>query len=316
MANPEHLTILQQGVQQWNEWRWTHKSVRPDLSGANLNTANLNAIDLYGADLTAAHFSGAHLRRANLIRADLRWADLTYADLTEAELREALLIGTKLDGANLTGVQIFGISAWDLSLEGTTQKNLIIHRSGADPPIIVDDLEVAQFIYLLLNRRKLRNVITTMGEKAVLILGRFTERKGLLDSMAARLRELDYLPIIFDFERPADRDLTDTVKVLAGLSRFVIADITNPRSVPYELGATVPDYMVPFVTILQRGQPAFGMFDDLPRRYHWALPLLEYNSAETLLAAFDSKVVAPAEGKLEEVRRQKALLPAKRSAED
>jgi hypothetical protein len=61
--------------------------------------------------------------------------------------------------------------------------------------------------------------------------------------------------------------LTDIVKVLAGLSRFVIADVTNPRSVPYELGATVPDYMVPFVTILQRGQPAFGVFDDLPRRY-------------------------------------------------
>jgi len=68
------------------------------------------------------------------------------------------------------------------------------------------------------------------------------------------------------FERPTDRDLTETVRILAGLSRFVIADITNPRSVPLELQATVPDYMVPFVTILQRGQPAFGMFDDLPRR--------------------------------------------------
>jgi len=110
--------------------------------------------------------------------------------------------------------------------------------------------------------------------------------------------------------------LTDIVKVLAGLSRFVIADVTNPRSVPYELGATVPDYMVPFVTILQRGQPAFGVFDDLPRRYHWALPLLEYQSTKTLLAAFESKVVAPALEKLEEVRLQKALVPPRRSAED
>ena len=118
------------------------------------------------------------------------------------------------------------------------------------------------------------------------------------------------------FERPTDRDITETVKVLAGLSRFVIADITNPRSVPLELQATVPDYIVPFVTILQRGQPAFGMFDDLPRKYHWALPLLEYNNAETLLAAFESKVIGPALEKLEEVRQQKARLPARRSAED
>jgi len=51
----------------------------------------------------------------------------------------------------------------------------------------------------------------------------------------------------------------------------------------------VPDYMVPFVTILQRGQPAFSLFDELPRKYHWALPLLEYNNAESLLAAFESR---------------------------
>ena len=62
-----------------------------------------------------------------------------------------------------------------------------------------------------------------------------------------------YLPIIFDFERPTDRDLTETVKILAGLSRFVIADVTNTSSVPLELQATVPEYMVPFVTIAQRG---------------------------------------------------------------
>src|SRR5215831_16540616 len=110
----------------------------------------------------------------------------------------------------------------------------------------------------------------------------------------------------FDFDRPTDPDLTETIKVLAGLSRFVIADITNPRSVPLELQATVPDYMVPFVTILQRGQPAFGMFDDLPRKYHWALPLLEYNTADTLLATFEHKVVAPALEKADQVRQEKA----------
>jgi hypothetical protein len=74
--------------------------------------------------------------------------------------------------------------------------------------------------------------------------------------------------------------------------------------------------MVPFVTLVERGQPVFGMFDDLPRKYDWALPLLEYNSAESLLAAFESKVVAPALEKLEQVRRRKALPPARRSAED
>jgi hypothetical protein len=57
------------------------------------------------------------------------------------------------------------------------------------------------------------------------------------------------------------------------------------------------------------------MFDDLPRKYHWALPLLEYNNAETLLAAFEQKVIAPALEKVDEVRREKAAPVLRRSAE-
>jgi hypothetical protein len=139
---------------------------------------------------------------------------------------------------------------------------------------------------------------------------------ALLEAIADKLRALDYLPIVFDFDRPTDRDLTETVKVLAGLSLFVVVDITNPRSVPLELQATVPDYMVPFVTLVERGQPVFGMFDDLPRKCDWALPLLEYSSADTLLAAFENKVISPALEKLGDVRRRKALPPQRRSAED
>jgi hypothetical protein len=207
------------------------------------------------------------------------------------------------------------MSVWDANLEGAIQSNLVITLDD-QPQIQVDNLEVAQFIYLLLSRETLRGVITTIGEKAVLMLGRFTERKELLDRMADKLRSLGYLPMIFDFDRPTDRDLTETVKILAGLSRFVIADITNPRSVPLELQATVPDYMAPFVTILQQGQPAFGMFDDLPHKFHWALPLLEYNSVDTLLAAFEQKVVNPALQKAQQVRLQKAAAPIRRSTED
>ena len=149
-----------------------------------------------------------------------------------------------------------------------------------------------------------------------MILGRFAERRDLLDGIAEKLRSLGYLPIIFDFERPTDRDLTETVKILAGLSRFVIADITNPSSVPLELQATIPEYMVPFVTIAQRGQPRFSMFNDLPAKYYWALPLLEYNTKESLLASFRDKVELPALDKLAEVRRLKAMLVPVRSAED
>ena len=98
------------------------------------------------------------------------------------------------------------------------------------PILAVDNLEVAQFIYLLINNQKIREVINTIGQKSVLILGRFSppERKDILDSIADKLRQLGFLPIVFDFEGSKNRDFTETIKILAGLSLFVIADITNP----------------------------------------------------------------------------------------
>jgi hypothetical protein len=42
MANPEHLQILEQGVETWNAWREQNTGIRPDLSKANLGEANLS----------------------------------------------------------------------------------------------------------------------------------------------------------------------------------------------------------------------------------------------------------------------------------
>ena len=66
---------------------------------------------------------------------------------------------------------------WDVQHEGTIQLNLVITPPRL-PTITVDNLEIAQFIYLLLNNENIRNVIDTITSKVVLILGRFTpERK-------------------------------------------------------------------------------------------------------------------------------------------
>ncbi len=111
-----------------------------------------------------------------------------------------------------------------------------------NPIITVDNLEIAQFIYLLLHNEKLRDVIDTIGKKAVLILGRFTdERKAVLEAIREELRRRDYIPILFDFEKPASRDLTETVSTLAHMARFVIADITDAKSIPQELSVIVPN---------------------------------------------------------------------------
>jgi hypothetical protein len=157
----------------------------------------------------------------------------------------SVLVSTDLTGTDLTGCRVYGVSAWRLKLERAKQQNLVITRSD-EPEITVDNIEVAQFIYLMLHNDKIRDVIDTITSKAVLILGRFTdERKAVLDALREELRKRDYLPILFDFAVPATRDITETVSLLARMARFIIADLTDPSSIPKELEAIVPSLALP-----------------------------------------------------------------------
>ena len=159
---------------------------------------------------------------------------------------------------------MYGISAWDVKLEGAIQSNLVITPSD-ESPIQVDNLEVAQFIYLLLNNQKIRSVIDTITSKVVLILGRFTpERKVVLDAIRDELRKRDYLPVLFDFEKPASKDLTGTIPTLANMARFVIADLTDPSSVPLRVGdGSFRTPKSPFRRSSWKGSKEFAMFADL-----------------------------------------------------
>jgi uncharacterized protein YjbI with pentapeptide repeats len=272
---------------------------------ANLNRLNLSGLDFSGMYLWGVNFHGANLinaklTKANLQHADLRSANLSGADLRGADLTTAMLVNTKLAGANLTGASVYGISAWDLQLDNTEQSNLIITRPN-EPVITVDDLEIAQFIHLLLNNQKIRDVIDTIGKKAVLILGRFTkQRMAVLEAIRGELRKHGYLPILFDFEKPGSRDITETVSTLAHLARFVIADITDPKSIPQELMKIVPSLpSVPVQPLLLASKREWAMFRDL-RRYPWVLEPVRYKNLSGLLANFEKSVIAPAERKAQE----------------
>lgn len=287
------------------------------LSHAQLGGANLIGTHLYGADLTNADLSGAHLDGAHLDGTHLIGANLTDATLRGASLRQAVLVRTNLTNADIEGCQVYGTAAWAVTLDGTKQSKLVITDEG-EPVVEVDELDVAQFVYLLLNNQKIRSVIDTVGQKAVLILGRFSpERKEILDAIADRLRQRGYLPMMFDFEKSAERDITETVKILAGLSLFIIADITNPKSNPLELQAVVPDYMVPLVPIIQAGEEPFAMFVDLQIKYRaWVLDVLEYDTKEKLIEGLDNAVIRPALERHDDLIELRARKVNKKRVED
>jgi hypothetical protein len=173
----------------------------------------------------------------------------------------------------------------------------------------VDNLEVAQFVYLLLNNKQICDVINTITTKTVLILGRFTpERREILDALRDELRQHNYVPILFDLDPPTTRDLTETISTLAHIAHFIVADLTLPRSVPHELQAIVPDLAVPIQPILMTGVDSeYAMFQEF-RKYSWVLPVLEYQGPEELLSMLPEKVITPAEAKAEELEQRNLKL--------
>ena len=82
--------------------------------------------------------------------------------------------------------------------------------------------------------------------------------------------------------------------------RFVIADISDPKGIPQELTAIVPDRpSLVIVPLLQSGFQPWSMFSHI-QRYPWVLPIREYPSLEVLLSDFAGKVLEPAERKVVE----------------
>lgn len=273
-----------------------------DITRSSLNNSDLRGVKINDARAWYAKFNGSNLQKSYLWGTDFREAEFIGADLSNANLMNTQLVQANFESANLTGCKVYGISAWDIKLnQNTTQLDLIITHPN-EPTVLADDIEIAQFIHLILNNQKIRNAITTIGKKAVLILGRFTsERKPLLDAIKLELRNNKYLPILFDFENPQNRDLTETISTLAHLSRFIIADITDAKSIPQELQLIVPN--LPSVVvhpIIKIATDEYAMFEHF-KRYPWVLPLYEYKSIPSLVENIVTNLIMPAESKIKEL---------------
>jgi uncharacterized protein YjbI with pentapeptide repeats len=172
MANQKQLDALMRGKEIWNDWREKNPTVIPELTDAYLSRANLTDANLTHANLSRAYLSGANLSRATLPGADLTDAHLSgahliHANLSSANLNRTTLIETNLKGAILADCSVYGCSAWNLRLIGANQRDLVI-TPRHEPKITVDNLEVGQFIYLLLNNERIRDVINTITSKVVL----------------------------------------------------------------------------------------------------------------------------------------------------
>lgn len=282
--------LLRRGPEIWN-------AQRPS-GWLNLADLDLDDLDLRGADLSKAGMWGCNLQRT-----DLSDANLDGADLSDATLCRARLIRTSVQGTNFANAWVYGAAIWDLQGVPSNEDRLSIVPDGpgyfkANASILrleFGGLRVAQFIssaYSALNGTTsdplMSGLVDALSTRLVLLLGRFNDEEHRLKELASILKnQYAVVPMVFDFDAPNSRDLTETVTLWARLCSFIVADLTDPASVPHELASIVPFLpSVPVFPIIKSPQRPFSMLEHW-QRFPWVHSPMEFadrSGLETITA--------------------------------
>jgi uncharacterized protein YjbI with pentapeptide repeats len=202
MANPEHLAVLEQGMEIFRSWRLNNPALHPDLSGANLQGMNL----AWGY-FRFANMENANLEGANLSSSDLTMALLDGASLKDTCLHDARLRSTRLREADLQGAKLYATELLDLQLGSV--KNLsearvlgpcsidvfTLHNSGGViPSSFLRECGVPDFLISMLPRlieRPARHssCFISFNEKDEEIASRIYESLRLADVSCWRWKE-------------------------------------------------------------------------------------------------------------------------------
>jgi len=149
-------------------------------------------------------------------------------------------------------------------------------------------------------------IMSLLTKSRVLILGRFTgARLAVLDAIKNHLQEHanGYKPELFTFARPDSRDLMEAIVGFAAFSRFVIADLSDPKSVPSELEAIAFRFQsVPIVPVIVQSDEEYATFESIRRFNNVIKPTVRYRDAADLIAKLDAEILALAEAKRSEIR--------------
>lgn len=256
------------------------------LFGTRLKTANLSGANLLGSTLMGADLSGADLSGAHLMGANFHEANLEDANLEGANLTAALLVGTRIEGARFVNCSVHGISAWNLDGEAAVQQGLCVTPKG-EPRILVDSLEHAIFVNLLLDTRQMRDLVAgACGNVALCVGRRRSDSLNLLPELMRLLSEEGYLPILFDVDHSFVKKGLEMLKTLGKFSKLLIADLTGILSGAAILGQLSEAAPHLFIQPLVRpsGKSVESGSLNPQGRLH---PLIEYQSREELFRRLD-----------------------------
>lgn len=240
-----------------------------------------------------------------------------------SKLYESLAVGLTLDEAVararlhvLTASHALGLFDWGLFMVYMPSPQAVLFERRRDKSLATKQAEArrdhldtsATAIQMArdLDGANFGEIMSELKKRRVLILGRFSSRRlKVLEAIEARLKAHPnrYIPQLFTFKKPDGANLTESIIGFAALSRFVVADLSEPKSIPAELSSIVPNFpSLPVVPIMTRSGRPYALFADFDQRANMVKPLLRYRDAKELKALLAEEIVPRAEKKLAEVR--------------
>lgn len=254
---------------------------------------SFDQLSFHQAQLSNLDFSNHNFYRASF--SDTVWENVK---VDNCEFVDANFNRASFNNCSFRSCDITGVSTWNISYDEATKFSSLF-AGGFQ----LDSLEVAQFINLLQDNKKFRNVIDTVTTKVVLILGRFGEEtKPILDAISLEIKRIGLLPVIFDFEKSENRNFIETVMLVAHMAYFVIADFTDAKIVIQEVTEIVKNIAVPFAPIL-RSDADFEpiTLSDLRVNHRSLLDTFIYNDQTHLIKNLKNEVIDPAIAKGKEL---------------
>ncbi len=236
-------------------------------------------------------FEECHFEDITLSGSVFNYSRFLKCNVIKSSLVEASLVGCRFIESLVDDCNISGASIWDITVEDTTQSNLKInYGKGKSQELIFQDLALANALYIFAsNNKNFAGFLDKKSTNFVLILGRFGANLDNLNMIAEALRSRQFSPIIFDFE-VEDLTLIETIKFLALLSKFIIVDISNPKSVPSELEAIISTVIIPIVPIVISEYNPFGTFSAYSNLPNVLKPIL-FDTVQQIVDQIDELII-------------------------
>nr|WP_319375520.1 pentapeptide repeat-containing protein [uncultured Methanoregula sp.] len=266
------------------------------LRDANLNNSNISNADFTWTNLRSSKIQDAIIYNTNMSRANMSWAELQGTKFNETDFTYSLFVESDINKTVFENCTIYGISAWDLKGSPKKISNLTITKPH-EPKITIDSLEFAQFMYFLINNKDIHKILSGIKSKIVLIMGHYSNNNSdIIDVIFTQLKNFNKVPVLLDFDKPLKKEFFPTLRVLAQLSQFIIADISDVKGVGPALSMFLPQLSsVPIIIIKNKNTEKDSILEKVFDSYSNISPIVYFNDKFEINEVFKNKIIYPAE---------------------